>query len=185
MKPVKREWIRPLSIFRARVKRPNDVPLDAVLKIDLSGWRREELIHEANVYQGVGRELCGDVIPAFYGCFQTEINSMTVTCLVLEDCGEPMKKPVDKMDGHFQQTVNRLHKKGLEHGSLYPRNILVSEGHPVLIDFETAQPHECGLRMKLIPGSMAPSQYEFGCVELHDLICSMGLWRSSMSCLPS
>ncbi|KAJ7647020.1 hypothetical protein FB45DRAFT_186684 [Roridomyces roridus] len=185
---VTRDWICPISsscyIFRAQVKRPNDHPLDVVLKMDISGWRREALTHEAEIYQGAARDLCGDVIPAFYGCFQAEMKSMIVTCLVLEDCGEPMKKPVDKMNGDFQiellQTVNRLHKKGLAHGDLYPRNILVAEGHPVLIDLEMSTPHQCGLRMKLIPGAMAPSQQEFGCDELHDLICRMGLWRSNV-----
>ncbi|KAJ7623810.1 hypothetical protein FB45DRAFT_1006094 [Roridomyces roridus] len=167
---VKREWIWPRSIFRAQIKRPDDPPLDVVFKMDFWGSRREELIHEANVYQGVGRELCADVLPAFYGCFQTEINSTIVTCLVLEDCGEPMMKPLDEMNGHFQsellKAVHAIHKKGLEHGDIYPCNILVVDGHPVLIDLKFSKPHECGLRMKLVCGTLTPTEEEYGCNEL-------------------
>ncbi|KAJ7502462.1 hypothetical protein B0H11DRAFT_1854645 [Mycena galericulata] len=168
-------------VFRANIIRPDDTPLDAVLKLDPTGERNEAFVKEAEAYQGIGKDLQGDILPVFYGCFQTRIGATTVTCVALEYCGEPMQESLYKIRNPFRGElllcVLAMHHKGMSHGDLYERNILVYHGHPVLIDLESSQVHKCGLRMKTVPGAMRPTVEEYGCPELHDLVSRMGIWK--------
>ncbi|KAJ6560382.1 hypothetical protein B0H19DRAFT_115078 [Mycena capillaripes] len=168
-------------VFRAEIHRSGDNTLDAVLKVDATGERQEAFMNEAKAYQTTGKPFQGNVLPDFFGCFQTCIGSITVTCLVTEYCGEPMDQDLHEVDNpvlpHIIAYVVLLHQHGMTHGSLYPRNILVCEERPVLIDLEYSQNHTCGLRMKIVPGAMMPYEEEFGCEELFHLISRMGLWK--------
>ncbi|KAJ7689122.1 hypothetical protein B0H17DRAFT_937566 [Mycena rosella] len=69
---------------------------------------------------------------------------------------------------------------GLRHGNLHERNVLVHNGHPRIIDLESADAHDCGIRMTVIPGATAPTAEEFGCDELHNLIKRMFIWRPGL-----
>ncbi|KAJ7122039.1 hypothetical protein C8R43DRAFT_861452, partial [Mycena crocata] len=144
-----------------------------VLKLDPTGKRREALLKEAGVYRNCDEELLGSVFPSYYGCFEVKIGSNMVTCLVTEYCDSPMKQSLDKADSTFLHelfsSVEALHRRGMKHGDLYERNILVCEGHPVIIDLESVEPHKCGIRMKTVPRSMMPTEEEYGCAELYDL----------------
>ncbi|KAJ7502463.1 hypothetical protein B0H11DRAFT_1633842, partial [Mycena galericulata] len=146
-----------------------------VLKVDPTGERQDSFVKEAEAYQGKGRELQGDILPVFYGCFQTRIGSTLVSCLVTEYCGEPMQNSLDEMNSRFRRelllNVLTMHHQGMSHGDLYERNILVKNGHPVLIDLELSEDHKCGLRLKTVLGAMRPTVEEYGCPELHDLVC--------------
>ncbi|KAJ7932717.1 hypothetical protein B0H13DRAFT_1503247, partial [Mycena leptocephala] len=162
------------SIFRAEICRGNDQPLDVALKIDPTGKREEDFIREAVQYETGAKELQGIVFPHFHGCFQAEIGPTRVTCLVTEYCGEPMEQSLDKIQNPFLSelliAVGTMHFHGLSHGDLYERNILVHNGHPKIIDLESAMAHDCGARMRVIPGTIIPTVEEFGCKELFDLV---------------
>ncbi|KAJ7122038.1 hypothetical protein C8R43DRAFT_51499 [Mycena crocata] len=170
------------SVFRAQVHRPNDTPLDAVLKVDPTGERHSAFMKEVEVYQTKGMKLQGVIIPIFYGCFHVELNQTPVTCLVMEYCGEPMKLPLHRVENPFMSDlllyVAIFHQHGMTHGDLYERNILVLNERPVLIDLESTTDHTCMVRMNTVPGALIPSVEEYGCAELHDLIVRMGLWHS-------
>ncbi|KAJ7204680.1 hypothetical protein GGX14DRAFT_368402 [Mycena pura] len=188
-------------VFRAEIHRPGDsTPLDAVLKLDPTGERQEAFMNETRAYQTTGRPFQANVLPDFFGCFETRIGSTTVTCLAIEYCGDPMEQTYTKLiihscalsffeiSGPFLIAQFRyelieyaalLHQHGMTHGDIYPQNILVSDGHPVLIDLESSEKHTCCLRMKIVPGTMMPWEEEFGCKELFDLISRMGLWKPS------
>ncbi|KAJ7204687.1 hypothetical protein GGX14DRAFT_312908, partial [Mycena pura] len=143
-----------------------------VLKLDPTGERREAFLNETRAYQTTGRPFQANVLPDFFGCFETRIGSTTVTCLAIEYCGEPMEQDLDEVDNPFLSKLLTyaalLHQHGMTHGDIYPRNILVCNGLPVLIDLESSEKHTCCLRMKIVPGTMMPWEEEFGCKELFD-----------------
>ncbi|KAJ7646612.1 kinase-like domain-containing protein, partial [Roridomyces roridus] len=149
--------------------------VDVVLKMDVVGGRRPVLLKEASIYKGDGRAIQGDMLPVFYGCFEVQIEFTTVTCLVLEYCGEPMEKPFRDTELAFLNEIllalRAMHRQGITHGDLHPRNILNCNGQPVFVDLELAKlGHKCGTRIKLVPRALVPSVQEYGCAEMHDLI---------------
>ncbi|KAJ7090938.1 hypothetical protein B0H15DRAFT_250097 [Mycena belliarum] len=99
----------------------------------------------------------------------------------MEYCGEPLEKPFDELDPAFAvkllSAVGRFHGCGLTHGRLRPRHVRVVDDTPILIDFQASESHICGLRMMVIPGTTIPTPEEFGCAEMHDLVCRMAVWE--------
>lgn len=85
------------SVFRATLH-SGEVDIDVVLKIDTSGDREDAFLREGGVYDSGAKELQGDVVPMFYGCFSAEINRKYITCLVLQYRGEPMSEPLEVAD---------------------------------------------------------------------------------------
>ncbi|KAJ7502494.1 hypothetical protein B0H11DRAFT_1712691 [Mycena galericulata] len=182
VKNVERIRLDTLSfVFRATIYRPDNLPLDAVLKLDPTGERQEAFLKEAQAYQTIGQKLQGSILPVFYGCFHAQVGATMVTCVAIEFCGEPLEKPLHEIENPLLSElllyVGAMHHHGMSHGDIYPRNILVYDEHPVLIDLETAESHTCGLRMKAVPGAMRPTVEEYGCAELHSLVCRMGIWK--------
>ncbi|KAJ7141128.1 hypothetical protein C8R44DRAFT_931478 [Mycena epipterygia] len=179
------------SVFRATITSTSPTaltPLDAVLKIDHTGQREQEFIDEAEAYSDFVFKLQGDLVPRFYGSFQTHLNSKLITCTVTQYCGEPMRPPFTwpRPPSSASRTklilaVDRLHERGASHGDLSERNILVKDGNPVLVDLEKTTRHKCERRMVMIQGVIAPTPEEFGCPELYSLIARKGLWKDRKS----
>ncbi|KAJ6486113.1 hypothetical protein C8R47DRAFT_1321040 [Mycena vitilis] len=172
-----------VSLFRLQLTRPNLEPVDAVLKIDHSGQRLEELRHEARIYSDLLSRYQDHLIPNYYGYFQTKIGQKTVACIITEYCGEPITTSLDKADPAFLtrliQEVDALHRAGVSHGDLYEGNILVKpNGDPVLVDLEAADSHACERRLSFKQGMIQPKEDEFGCHELYRLCTDAGLWES-------
>ncbi|KAJ7122037.1 hypothetical protein C8R43DRAFT_1136312 [Mycena crocata] len=182
-------------VFRAKILPPNKELRHVVLKVDPTGEREKAFLKELEAYQTSGSELQGWILPRFHGCFQVDIGQTTVTCLAMEYRGEPMQRALDwtQLDDNFLSellsNVAEMHKRGMTHGDLYERNILVNgaseneddhllHGHPVLIDLEFTESHTCHRRMELVPGAIMPTVEEYGCAELHNLILRLGLWKS-------
>lgn len=79
-------------VFRATIP-PNgslSEPLDVVLKLDTFTPRADEFLEEAKRYEIEGQEIQGTSIPEFYGLFRTTWGKRTISCLVLQYCGEPL-----------------------------------------------------------------------------------------------
>ncbi|BGP11087.1 hypothetical protein JCM10049v2_006986 [Rhodotorula toruloides] len=58
--------------------------------------------------------------------------------------GEGSKGDADALNlVHLYAAVVDMHKKGIAHGDLAPRNVVVQDGRVKLIDFGEAYPHEC------------------------------------------
>jgi hypothetical protein len=93
------------SVFRAELIRPNQQPEKVVLKIDPTGRREAEFITEAAAYETGAKELQGDIVPLFYGTFQTDIGNVVVTCTIIEYCGEPMEYALRDSDPGFLYVV--------------------------------------------------------------------------------
>ncbi|KAJ6486114.1 hypothetical protein C8R47DRAFT_529258 [Mycena vitilis] len=179
-----------VSLFRLQLIRPNCEPLDAVLKIDHSGQRWRELEDEAAVYRELLGDFQGKLIPHFYGCFATSVGAKTITCLITEYSGEPLRIYLARADSEFLTKllngVNGLHFFGAEHGDLDEGNILRGkDGKPIVIDLERVKPHSCQRRLDYKQGLIAPTEEEFGCHELYDLCIRMGYWKSRGSVMKS
>ncbi|KAJ7179604.1 hypothetical protein C8R46DRAFT_1074237 [Mycena filopes] len=169
-------------VVRAKIHRSQGETLDAVIKLDPTGQREKGFLRELETYLSVP-ELQGNVLPKLYGCFSAVINSNVVTCLVLEYCGDPMREGLEEVIHPFLSEilsfVSTLHRHGRTHGHIRQRHILVDGESPVLIDLELSEPHVCGVRIRTIPGYIAPTVEEYGCPELHSLLCCMGVWKPS------
>ncbi|KAJ7665219.1 hypothetical protein DFH06DRAFT_1087018 [Mycena polygramma] len=172
-----------VSVFRLQLIRPNFEPVDAALKIDHSGQRWKELEDEAAVYRELLYKFQGKIIPKFYGCFETSVDEKTITCLITEYSGKPVRTLLAAMDSAFLTNllniVNALHCSGAEHGDLDEGNILRgNDGRPILIDLERVKPRSCQRRLDFKPGVIASTEEEFGCSELYDLCIRMKCWKS-------
>ncbi|KAJ7141107.1 hypothetical protein C8R44DRAFT_974721 [Mycena epipterygia] len=173
------------SVFRATITSTcltAPTPLDAVLKIDHTGQREQEFIKEvAEAYSDFVFKFQGDLVPRFYGSFQTHLNSKLITCTVTRYCGEPMETSLHMATAAFKTklilAVDRLQERGASHGDMSERNILVKDGNPGLIDLEKTTRHKCERRMVMIQGVIAPTPEEFGCPELYSLIARMEFWK--------
>jgi hypothetical protein len=95
---------------------------------------------ELEAYQRLD-ELQGDIIP-------TLEQSYLISCLffsfALEDCGIPMKRlQLHKVYDQVVQALKSIHAKGVIHGDIALRNILInsSESRVVLVDFGLAKFH--------------------------------------------
>lgn len=77
--------------------------------------------------------------------------------------------------------MNNIHLLGFTHGDLAERNVLIHDGRPVIIDLEEMKPHICERSMRILPGAIAPTEVEFGCREMYQLVEQMEIWATSQS----
>ncbi|OBZ72963.1 hypothetical protein A0H81_07220 [Grifola frondosa] len=136
---------------------------------------------EAGFYAKELKEFQGDTIPVCYGLFSGEMEEGTASCLVTEYCGEMMKCPLFGMDWEFKQKVIQalvdIHWAGVKHNDFSERNIVVnSDNQPFIIDFDHAEPHECGLTMSIEFHTQEPDPDELGCLELYKVTNNSGAW---------
>ncbi|KAJ7122040.1 hypothetical protein C8R43DRAFT_1032938 [Mycena crocata] len=169
------------AVFRADLYRPGAAPLDVVLKLDPTGERRQAFQKEAEAYRNCDKDLLGLIFPEYHGCFEVKIGINIVACVVTEYCGNALEQSLDRADRTFLRelflSVEIMHSRGMKHGDLFERNILVCDGHPVIIDLESVEPHRCGIRMKTVPGATMPTEEEYGCTEMYDLADRIGVWK--------
>ncbi|KAJ7772913.1 hypothetical protein DFH07DRAFT_718451, partial [Mycena maculata] len=104
----------------------------------------QRLVCEYNAYTAM-RTLQGTVIPTVMGMFTTKDGKNTV--LMMSYAGEALKtfsdlRPDEKLM-LFHRLV-RLHKTGVQHNDLEPRNVTKSSSGPLIIDFDNASlDHSC------------------------------------------
>ncbi|KAJ7179605.1 hypothetical protein C8R46DRAFT_1074239 [Mycena filopes] len=170
-------------VVRAQIRRPLGKPLDAVLKLDPLGQREKAVRNELEAYRSLP-ELQGNILPKLYGCFGAVVNSTMVTCLVLEYCGSPLEQNLSEINHPLLTNVMvsaaTIHAHGRTHGDICAPNILICDEdpvNPVFIGLEFSKPHVCGARIKAIQGHIAPTVEEYGCPELHDLLCRLEIWK--------
>ncbi|KAJ7710845.1 hypothetical protein B0H17DRAFT_1027764, partial [Mycena rosella] len=104
----------------------------------------QRLIREYNAYAAM-RTLQGAAIPTVIGMFITKDGKNTV--LMMSYAGKALRafselEPRDKLT-LFHRLV-RLHKTGVQHNDLEPRNVTQSSSGPLIIDFDRASlDHTC------------------------------------------
>ncbi|RDB17137.1 hypothetical protein Hypma_001884 [Hypsizygus marmoreus] len=171
-------------IIRAEVKSTNGHILDVVLKISAGSDMDDEemLLRERDVYETHGESLAS-FIPKFFGLFETA--DQCVLCLVTEYCGDPLIRPLKRVERELNwKVINKaaeLHNLGFHHGHLDPRNILHNRttGEIRFIDLMALKPHACERKLRIKADCMIPDQIDFGCRELHELVRLSGLWKSN------
>ncbi|KDQ19088.1 hypothetical protein BOTBODRAFT_28580 [Botryobasidium botryosum FD-172 SS1] len=144
-------------------------PRQVVCKIATTPWAIELLQNEASVYHQL-KKLQGKCIPLFHGLFEGFMQGMPAACIVLDYCGVPLKVTLDRVNKNLLKKVvdaaMAVHKAGIMHRDLVERNIVILDGRPFIIDFESAIPHEC-LAPKIFIGGPRPYKFEFKCDELY------------------
>ncbi|KAJ7649274.1 hypothetical protein B0H17DRAFT_1102321, partial [Mycena rosella] len=104
----------------------------------------QHLVRKYNAY-GAMRTLQGAAIPKVIGMFATKDRKNTV--LMMSYAGKALRafselEPRDKLT-LFHRLV-RLHKTGVQHNDLEPRNVTQSSSGPLIIDFDRASlDHNC------------------------------------------
>jgi hypothetical protein len=84
-------------VFCAYFLRPNGSTTPVVLKFAMREDLIDSLVEEANVYTGELQPLQGATVPRYYGLFAGALNGQTVACLMLEYCGECLRRPFDRL----------------------------------------------------------------------------------------
>jgi hypothetical protein len=93
---------------------------------------------ELEAYQRLD-ELQGNVVPILE---QSYLMSSFLFAFALEDCGNPITQPqLHRMYDQVVRALKSIHKKGVVHGDIALRNILInsSESRVVLVDFGLAK----------------------------------------------
>ncbi|KIY44843.1 hypothetical protein FISHEDRAFT_77065 [Fistulina hepatica ATCC 64428] len=177
------------KVYRARnVDINSPFPRDLVLKTDFQApsSRKAILLAEARHYmrcRAAGLE--GLVVPNFYGVYTADMGlcGSSVTCLVLEYCGEALAQRFSSLPASFRaRLIDKafyFHEKvGMTHGDLCESNVVVDKkGEPFLIDLERCATHDCQCTMNVHEGDIMPPAEEFKCPEVYRLVKSMGMWR--------
>lgn len=70
-----------------------------------------------------------------------------------------------------------IHNAGVQHNDIEPRNIVVKDGVPRIIDFEDASDHDCRCTTVIYEGAFRPNEYDFGCSELYHYTRKACIWR--------
>ncbi|KAJ2972942.1 hypothetical protein NUW54_g12163 [Trametes sanguinea] len=66
----------------------------AICKIDCGRQRANVLKDEADVYRDKLAHLQGKWVPKLYGCYLGETNEGLTGILIMEDCGQPLPRPL-------------------------------------------------------------------------------------------
>ncbi|KAH9918149.1 uncharacterized protein B0H18DRAFT_1032224 [Fomitopsis serialis] len=160
-----------LRAWLAEVAKDEETANTVICKIARGDGALMRLEHEYHIYQYL-EELQGSLIPKCFGIFRAEptgAQGFDEACLLLEDCGRRMDKPIKDMSWQFRREVvaivQRMHKIGVEHGDIFDYsenngNILIRhikfEGDgdsehvvPCIIDFDNAKEHQCRVPMDI------------------------------------
>ncbi|KAI0933452.1 hypothetical protein AcV5_005593 [Taiwanofungus camphoratus] len=167
--------------YRAALHCDGNPTVDVVCKIVHGEEAIARLRNEAHMYTTRLQEFQGYIVPIYHGLFEGEIFSQLAACLVTQYSGERLPRPLIAMDWDFKCTVIEalihLHVAGVKHNDFVQRNVLIDdEGTPFIIDFELAEPHECGQRMTIEVHAQEPHPNDFGCQELHNACCLTEMW---------
>ncbi|KII95567.1 hypothetical protein PLICRDRAFT_34466 [Plicaturopsis crispa FD-325 SS-3] len=193
---IKRIHKMDCTVYRASmVLEAGGDAIPVILKTNLlKPTRADDLAREARIYAKDAKILQTHAIPHFYGAFRGTVAGFPMTCLVLEDCGEPIGGYFSGIDRELAMEIMKrvliFHDIGLRHNDLSEENILInSDGRTFLIDLEYAQPHVCQRTGDVVAGSKQPLRHEFGCAEAWEIARAMHLWTKDYvvlwgSCVP-
>ncbi|KAH9941944.1 hypothetical protein B0H21DRAFT_752204 [Amylocystis lapponica] len=136
---------------------------------------------EARMYKRL-KKCQGHTIPRCYGLFEGEIGERRASCLVLQYCGVPYDGDMMEASWTFKfgivDCLLDIHTNGVQHNDIAECNIVVREnGLPCIIDFDCAIELRCDLSMNIIFHDVKPRLSEFGCKELHDVGCTLSVWK--------
>lgn len=74
-----------------------------------------------------------------------------------------------------------IHECGVQHNDIEPRNIVVKDGIPLIIDLEHASAHDCRCKTIIYEGAYCPDEYDFGCSEIYQYARKACVWRPGTS----
>ncbi|KDQ15078.1 hypothetical protein BOTBODRAFT_301466 [Botryobasidium botryosum FD-172 SS1] len=104
---------------------------------------KTDVLREGWFYQYPLNSLCGTVLPSYFGVFQGEGR----TALLVAYAGTPIKSFDSLGESARQDILNHiasLHRLGVSHNDLAPRNILAGpDGRYTIIDLGVAALHTC------------------------------------------
>ncbi|OBZ74442.1 hypothetical protein A0H81_05259 [Grifola frondosa] len=148
-------------------------PRDVVFKIAYGKKAINRMRREAGVYRRELKDLQGEFVPRFYGLFEGVTDDRRTGCLVLGYIGKTLEYYLYAMNRKFRcavmQAILMIHCAGVEHRDFDEQNIVVDENNkPFIIDFDSSEPHECGLAMRIKFGAKEPERHELGCDELYE-----------------
>ncbi|KAJ3559733.1 hypothetical protein NM688_g149 [Phlebia brevispora] len=144
--------------------------------------RAKYLVREATAYSKNLEELQGICVPKFYGLYVGDIYEEPASCIILEDCGVPLKEQFTEYSLElrikFVQALMAIHKRGVWHRDLWPSNVVVdSLTDPTrvnIIDFDVARTnHQCPFEAMKIRLFALPA--EIRCLEIYQAILGLKL----------
>ncbi|KDQ09078.1 hypothetical protein BOTBODRAFT_535234 [Botryobasidium botryosum FD-172 SS1] len=107
---------------------------------------RAQVLKEGWFYQNPLKSLCGSALPSYFGVFEGEGRVALLTAYV----GAPIESfdlLSDNARQHILNHVTSLHRLGISHNDLEPRNILAGpNGRYTIIDLGCATIHTCSER---------------------------------------
>ncbi|KAF9495127.1 hypothetical protein BDN71DRAFT_1507064 [Pleurotus eryngii] len=171
------------TVYRGLLTLPDSVePVKVVVKTDFFAetLRPKDFEHEADMYEIHLWDLQDKAIPRCYGLFQHKGEDGKVSSfLVLGDYGDPIVEPrnlTNSFKGKVIDAVYHIHFLGFTHGDLSYDNIIINkDGWPFIIDLETAKPHVCGVKERLLIGE---EKRDIGCAEMMQCAALVRAWAN-------
>ncbi|TBU41401.1 hypothetical protein BD309DRAFT_965351 [Dichomitus squalens] len=182
------------AVLRVKLRpEASDVSVNDLTVICKVGWGRihaQKIKKEAELYRDKLSHLQGDGLPWVYGCYDGVTDEGVTRVLVLEDCGQPLHKPLMECPATFRHlacgVLVEVHKAGVIHNGFTERNIVISvfndgpnEGKyaPVLVDFGEATEHQCPFNGNIQADGLRPERSDIICDEIYYSCMESDFWR--------
>ncbi|TFY66110.1 hypothetical protein EVG20_g4975 [Dentipellis fragilis] len=161
------EGTRRSEIYRGRLfnsSSSDSKGRDVVCKMAYGKRTIDLLKNEIKIYEGRLRHLQGVYIPVCHGYFLGESQEGRTSCLILDYCGEPIKKAFPDLEGTF--------KTAILHAALAIHDAGVLTYGAKRSGLQGPTDH--------FEGSTAPKCAAFGCGEIYQLVEDLRLWKPSL-----
>ncbi|KAI0705623.1 hypothetical protein C8Q76DRAFT_574568, partial [Earliella scabrosa] len=161
--------------------------IDVVCKVAHGRERVNRLEKEATFYNAQLVSLQGQAVPMVFGFFKGNTVRGFTAVLVMEDCGDPLVRPLWQYPLVFRCVADAfwlIHKAGIQHNNFSECNIVImkqeedGEYWPTIVDFGNAEEHQCGYTGTEIPiYCQMPPMDDFGCFELWNACRDANVWK--------
>ncbi|KAL4259586.1 hypothetical protein AB1N83_009474 [Pleurotus pulmonarius] len=168
------------TVYRGMLTLPDsEEPVAVVVKTDFFAetMRPRDFEREADMYENHLWDLQDKAIPRCYGLFQSKEDGKISSFLVLRDCGNPIVEPRNLTKSFKSKVINAvycIHFLGFTHGDISYDNIIIDkDGRPFIIDLQSAKPHVCGVKERLLIGE---ESRDVGCAEMMQCAALIRAW---------
>ncbi|EIW74711.1 hypothetical protein CONPUDRAFT_77975 [Coniophora puteana RWD-64-598 SS2] len=174
-------------VFRAKPDSQWDGKDSVICKAGYGRKCAEKLKKEARIYSGKLSSLQGICVPRLYGSYSGLTEDGRLAVLVMEDCGEPLTRPLERLPRRAKklmlECLVELHKAGIEHGGTRDRrNIVIRPSKTDVCELRFVgfgganHSHACDASSEFLNDVTRPGLDRVDCKEIYQAYNESELW---------